>query len=298
MSPQPGQREPAEPSRPDASMSLLTAVMEHSLDEGYEEAAARRRAEGRAGLPRTVRAKLWLAAGLVLTATVVTLGAAQTHVTAPAVAKERAELLDRIETGTAETERLQAEVDALRETVAEQQRAALRREGSARADLIALLAGDTAVRGTGLQLVVDDAVGTGHGLGDGPRDSPGFSDSGRVRDRDLQRVVNGLWAAGAEALSVNGQRLTALSAVRAAGDAILVDNRPLAPPYTVLAVGDGAALREAFENGRNGHDLAVLRDHYGIRVSTSVEEEVHLPAAPSLVVRTAEPMETGEGNTS
>ncbi|MFE6133622.1 hypothetical protein ACFQ6Q_35990, partial [Streptomyces sp. NPDC056437] len=57
------------PARPDASMSLLTNVMEHSLDDGYAEASARRAAEG-GGLPRTLRAKLGLAAGLVLAALV------------------------------------------------------------------------------------------------------------------------------------------------------------------------------------------------------------------------------------
>ena len=43
-----------------------------------------------------------------------------------------------------------------------------------------------------------------------------------------------LWQSGAEAIAINGQRLTSFSAIRAAGDAILVDNRPLVPPYTVL----------------------------------------------------------------
>ena len=47
-------------------MSLLTNVMDHSLDEGYAEASARRIATGTAGLPRTLKAKLGLAAGLVL----------------------------------------------------------------------------------------------------------------------------------------------------------------------------------------------------------------------------------------
>ena len=78
------------------------------------------------------------------------------------------------------------------------------------------------------------------------------TDIGRVRDRDLQRVINGLWESGAEAISINGQRLTALSAIRAAGDAILVDNRPLVPPYTVLAVGDGERLSRRFQNSADG----------------------------------------------
>ncbi|MFD7513058.1 hypothetical protein ACFV5N_27485, partial [Streptomyces sp. NPDC059853] len=68
---------PRPPARPDASMSLLTTVMNHTLDEGYAQAAARRHSEGTAGLPRGLRAKLWLAAGLVLAGLVVTLGAVQ-----------------------------------------------------------------------------------------------------------------------------------------------------------------------------------------------------------------------------
>ncbi len=60
-----------------------------------------------------------------------------------------------------------------------------------------------------------------------------ISDDGRVRDVDVQTVVNGLWAAGAEGIAVNGQRLTSLSTIRHAGDAIVVDLRQLARPYTI-----------------------------------------------------------------
>ena len=70
-------------------MSLLTNVMDHSLDDGYAEAAARKTAEGAGGMPKTVRAKLGLAAGLVLAALVVTVGAANARIAAPVVAKER-----------------------------------------------------------------------------------------------------------------------------------------------------------------------------------------------------------------
>src|SRR5690242_18802342 len=96
----PGRTTDPPPKRPDASMLLLTNVMEHSLDDGYAEAAARREAEGRAGMPRTVKAKLGLAACLVLAALVVTLGAAQARVTAPVLAKEKQELIDRIDAET------------------------------------------------------------------------------------------------------------------------------------------------------------------------------------------------------
>ncbi|ALM42959.1 DUF881 domain-containing protein [Streptomyces sp. CAI-21] len=289
MSQQPPERStvPRRP-RPDASMSLLTNVMDHSLDDGYAEAAARRAADGTAGVPRTLKAKLGLAAGLVLAALVVTVGAAQAREDAPVVAKEREELIDRIESGSATADGLEKDVESLRTEVGKRQREALQKHGGDQGALVGLLSGSTAVHGPGLKLVVDDAKGSDTG-GGGPRESAGFSDTGRLRDRDMQRIVNGLWQSGAEAVSINGQRLTALSAIRAAGDAILVDNKPLGPPYTVLAVGDGQRLADRFQGSSDGQYLAALRENFGIRTKITAEDEVRLPAAPSVSVRIAEP---------
>ncbi|WP_254399506.1 DUF881 domain-containing protein [Streptomyces sp. AC602_WCS936] len=272
-------------------MSLLTNVMDHSLDDGYAEAAARKKAEGGGGLPKTLRAKLGLAAGLVLAALVVTVGAAQARVAAPALAKEREELIDRIEEETSAADKLEESIEELRGDVSARQREALEKNGdSDRSDLVGVLSGAVAVHGPGVKLVVDDAKDAGTG-GDGqPRGSSGFSDTGRVRDRDMQRVVNGLWESGAEAISINGQRLTALSAIRAAGDAILVDNRPLVPPYTVLAVGDGERLSSRFQDSADGFYLHALQENYGIRTAISVADDLQLPAAPSVIVRTAQPI--------
>lgn len=277
-------------SRPDASMSLLTNVMDHSLDDGYAEAAARKRAEGVGGLPRTVRAKLGLAVGLVLAALVVTVGAAQARVAAPVVAKEREELIDRIDSETEAADKLESTVDKLRDDVSGRQQEALKQSGGGdQADLVGILSGAVEVHGPGVKLVVDDAKeATTGGEGDA-RETSGFSDTGRVRDRDMQRVINGLWASGAEAVSINGQRLTALSAIRAAGEAILVDNKPLVPPYTVLAVGDGKNLSNRFQNSADGLYLNALQENYGIRTAISVVDDLRLPAAPSVIVRTAQP---------
>ncbi|OKJ70162.1 hypothetical protein AMK30_28690 [Streptomyces sp. CB02460] len=278
-------------------MLLLTNVMEHSLDDGYAEAAARREAEGRAGMPRTLKAKLGLAACLVLAALVVTLGAAQARVTAPVLAKEKQELIDRIDAETDAADTLESQVEEVRDDVSSRQRKALQEHGGDQAELVALLSGATSVHGPGLKVVVDDAEDTDQG-GGGPRETSGFSDTGRVRDRDMQRVVNGLWESGAEAIAINGQRLTALSAIRAAGDAILVDNKPLVPPYSVLAVGDGKKLAAAFKDSADGRYLQALKDSFDIRTAISVQEKLSLPAAPSLIVRTAEPYkaaDTGKG---
>jgi len=145
------------------------------------------------------------------------------------------------------------------------------------------------VHGPGVKLVVDDAKEATTGGNGNPRETSGFSDTGRLRDRDMQRVVNGLWESGAEAVSVNGQRLTALSAIRAAGAAILVDNKPLVPPYTILAVGDGDKLSTRFQNSADGLYLNALQENYGIRTAISTEQDLRLPAAPSVIVRTAQP---------
>ncbi|MFB7090979.1 DUF881 domain-containing protein [Streptomyces sp. NPDC056296] len=272
-------------------MSLLTNVMDHSLDDGYAEAAARKKAEGTGGMPKTLRAKLGLAAGLVMAALVVTVGAAQARVAAPAVAKEREELIDRIEGETSTADKLEESVDKLREDVSARQREALEKNGdSDRSDLMGVLSGAVEVHGPGVKLVVNDAKDTGTGSDGQPRGTSGFSDTGRVRDRDMQRVVNGLWESGAEAISINGQRLTALSAIRAAGDAILVDNRPLVPPYTVLAVGDGEGLSSRFQDSADGLYLHALQENYGIRTAISVADDLELPAATSVIVRTAQPI--------
>lgn len=271
-------------------MSLITNVMDHSLDDGYAEAAARKKAAGQSGMPKTVRAKLGLAGGLVLAGLVVTVGAAQARVAAPVVAKERQELIDRIDKETAAADELEGTVDKLRDDVNARQRQALRHTGgNPQADLVSMLAGASEVYGPGMRLVVDDAKEAGTGGGGNPRGASGFSDTGRVRDRDMQRVVNGLWQSGAEAVSINGQRLTALSAIRAAGDAILVDNKPLVPPYTVLAVGDGKGLSARFQDSLDGLYLQALKDNYGIRTGISVESGLRLAAAPSVIVRTAQP---------
>jgi uncharacterized protein YlxW (UPF0749 family) len=278
-------------------MSLLTTIMEHSLDDGYAEAAARRGATGTSRLPKALSGKLGLALGLVLAAIVVTVGAAQAQFSAPTEAKERQRLIDRIQADTRGADALQKDVDTLRGTVAGEQQSALHRPDGDADRTLELMAAATPAQGPGVKLVVDDAAEASESGTGGPRESDSFSDTGRVRDRDMQHVVNGLWSSGAEAVSINGQRLTALSAIRAAGQAILVDNKPLVPPYTVLAIGDGKKLSTAFRHSADGEYLHVLQTTYGIRASVSVQSHIELPAAPSLILRyaTPDPAVTGRG---
>src|SRR5690606_12738671 len=92
------------------------------------------------------------------------------------------------------------------------------------------------------------------------------SEEGFVQDLDLQVVATALWSAGAEAVAINGHRLTTLSAIRSAGRAILVDLAPLARPYTIEAVGDPQGLQAGLARTTGGAHLAGLRSTFGIAV--------------------------------
>ncbi|MGW4809531.1 DUF881 domain-containing protein [Kitasatospora sp. NPDC004272] len=294
MSRMPATPTPSDPEgrfrRPDASMSLLTTVMEHSLDDGYAEAARARGAEGSSRLPTTAKGRLVLALGLALATVVVTVGAVNTHAAAPVLAKERDALVTRVNEANAAADALQRQVEQDRDKVERAQEAALQTGDDSGAAALAAQTGTGEITGPGVKLVIDDASGSGSGgnVSD-PRNGGGYGKNGRVKDHDLQYAVNGLWLAGAEAVSVNGQRLTALSAIRAAGDAILVDNRPLVPPYTVLAIGDGPRLAQAFQDNEGGHYLKIIEDSYGIRSTLSTQKSLTLPAALGVTLRVAGP---------
>ncbi|MFJ8039955.1 DUF881 domain-containing protein [Kitasatospora sp. NPDC096147] len=277
-------------ARPDASMSLLTSVMDHGLDEGYAEAAKARGGEGPRRMPTAVKGKLVLALGLALATTVVTVGAVNTQQAAPTLARERDALVQRVQDATGSADKMQQQIQDLRGKVEKAQGEALQSDGTSALDDLAARAGTAEVVGPGFKLVLEDASGTGAGgsVSD-PRQAEGFSNTGRLRDRDIQLVVNGVWRAGAEAVSINGQRLTELSAIRAAGDAVLVDNRPLVPPYTVLAIGDGAAFGQSFQDGEAGRYLKIIQDSYGIKSTLTVQKKLTVPGALGITLRYAQP---------
>ena len=271
------------PPRRDASMLLLTTLMENSLDEGYVRAAARREASGS---PRS-RPGVLLAAGLLVVGLLLATAAAQARSRSDATAAARDALTAEIRDREAANARLERELRRGRAAALADRRAALRltAQGAALSQELARLeavTGAAPVRGPGMVVRLSDARPV-EGADADPR--TGDADDGRVTDRDLQTVVNEVWAAGAEAIAVNGQRLTSLSAIRAAGDAVLVDFRPLVPPYVVSAIGP-PAMRTEFVAGFGGSYLQVLRD-YGIDYAVEDRRRLRLPASNGLSLRQA-----------
>jgi uncharacterized protein YlxW (UPF0749 family) len=267
-------------ARPDASMSLLASVIEHSLDDGYAEAARGRGQFGTSRMPTSLRGKIALAAGLTLPALVLTVGAVQVRASAPVAAQERQELVARVGAAQANADQTQRDIDALHSGIEKlKQQAGAVDPGAAQVAQLQLVTGTAPAQGRGFQVVLDDAKTPDTGGGTNPRTASGFGNTGRVRDRDVQLVVNALWQSGAEGVAINEQRLTSLSAIRAAGDAILVDNHPLALPYTILAIGGDSLVSGFQQNVDGGIYLNQLKIDYGIRYSMTEEDRVDLPAA-------------------
>ncbi len=68
-----------------------------------------------------------------------------------------------------------------------------------------------------------------------------------IHDEDLLKLVNELKAAGAEAITVNEQRVVASTEIRCAGPTISVNNNRISPPYVIQAIGDPAGLESALK---------------------------------------------------
>jgi uncharacterized protein YlxW (UPF0749 family) len=262
-------------------MSLLVDLSASSLDPGYAAAAARRAAGE--GPPEHSRGRSALAAGVLLATLLIVIAAVQAHVRAPASARTRANLVASVARQTKAVDALAVQVDDLRAAVARLRDTAL--AGSAAGAALAarvraeeLASGAISVSGPGVRVTLDDAPQT-----------KGASRN-RVLDRDLQATVNALWAAGAEAVAINGERLTAQSAIRQAGDAILVDFSPLAPPYQVDAIGDPVPLETAFASSPAAGRLRSYTQLYGLRFDYSRQSALRLPAAAGETLHFARPI--------
>lgn len=277
-------------------MSLLSDLFAgRLLDPGYAEAAARRAAAGDAAPRRSRFGGGGVLLVLVLVGVLVFVAGAEVRRSEPVAAAQRSRLVDEIHARTGETDDLQRRLDRLRAETERERAAALARSADGRHARESLAEASAAaaaapVTGAGFVVTLDDASGAD---GDDRHDQDPAD--GRIYDQDLQILVNGLWAAGATAIAVNGQRLTATTAIRTAGEAILVDYRPLSGPYEVTAAGDPDRVRGAYRDSAADRRLRLLKERYRIRYDTRRDDRVSLPAAAALQLRYAHPQgeETG-----
>ncbi len=99
-----------------------------------------------------------------------------------------------------------------------------------------------------------------------------------VGSRDIRTVVEELWLAGAEAIAINGERVTPTTAIIDIGNSLLVNSAYLAPPYQVTALG-AADLYQRLSASPGFIDFVRARaEGYGIRLSFAEPESVDMPA--------------------
>lgn len=130
-----------------------------------------------------------------------------------------------------------------------------------------MAAGLVPVKGPGVVVVLNDSQRTLQ-----PGDDPNLY---LIHDDDLLKVVNELRAAGAEAISINGQRLVASSEIRCAGTTILVNSTKIAPPFEIRAIGDPEVLESSLRIRGGWLETMEL---WGIKAQVQKTKMVEVPA--------------------
>ncbi|ABL82220.1 MULTISPECIES: DUF881 domain-containing protein [unclassified Nocardioides] len=252
------------------STPLLTLITQQSLDEDYRHVAERRAEQG--STP-TGRRRLGTATVVVAVfGLLVTVAAVQNSQRAGVQSASRASLIANIDRGRADLAALQERIVDLRELDVSLQDnlddvTAAAQGAQARVQRLGAVTGFGAVTGPGVRVTVDDG------------------DHFTVRDRDLRPLVDGLWNAGAEAISINGQRLTARTPIRNSGAAIHVNFRPLSPPYVVLAIGDPRTLQADLMETTSGLTFRDTAAQLGFPWNMDNVDRLSLPAAPQRLIQ-------------
>lgn len=255
------------PRRPDASMDLLNNLRETALEPSYAAAVAERGSQRSRGVV--------LLPALVVVGLLFGVALGNQWRAAPALQQERADLITRITTTETRIDELRAQVVDLNREVRGLglSSGALTATEQELSQNLGVRLGSERVTGPGVRVTLDDGAAGVQGS--------------QVVDTDLRMVTNSLWASGAEAIAINGRRLSVRTAIRNAGDAVTVDYRSLTRPYVIEAIGDARELEDAFRTSEGGLWVEGLAQHYGVVWSIGRVNELSLLADPGLGVEQA-----------
>ena len=192
-------------------------------------------------------------------------------------ADRRLQLTELISRERADVEVREADADDLRETVAgiaAEAAAEDSRVGAAAAPPeLEVAAGLVPVEGPAVTVSIDDAPRRAGrpALSDDPDDLV-------VHEQDVQAVVNALWAGGAEAMTLMGQRIVSTSAVRCVGNTVILHGQVYGPPFVVTAVGEPDALRDALDSDPGVAFFRTFVDRFGLGYDVRTSRSATLPA--------------------
>jgi len=153
-----------------------------------------------------------------------------------------------------------------------------------------IAAGLIPIEGTGIVLQLDDST---------QPVAAGASESDYlVNSADLRTVIDQLWLAGAEAIAVNGERITATTSVLDIGSSILVNSAYLAPPYQITAVGPPDLYDRLAASAGFIDFLRARVQAYGLNVAFAEPKSVDVPAfAGTVSLRYSQPVPSASAGT-
>jgi uncharacterized protein YlxW (UPF0749 family) len=284
----PATPEPA--TRPDpqryASVQLLADLVNDTLDPGYGAAAARRGPNP----PRRWYDTPAVALGCLLIGFALVVAYIHTHRGAPEAQKVHDDLVAKVHEAQDHGDDLSAQLKQLSDQLEAARNGALSAGQRSQLSAAELAAGQVAVTGPGLSVTLDEPAVPSASASTGRGGTTPVGAAHILTDRDIRSVVNELWADGAEGISVNDVRLTPTSAIRFAGEAVLVDFQAISPPYTIRAVGDRDTLATGFAMSEVASRYQTLSSAEGIRFSFDEKDSLTLPAGTPPTLRYARPV--------
>ena len=174
-----------------------------------------------------------------------------------------------------ETDQLRAEANSLAEevnTLSEEVGGSDVEEVRAAADALRQPAGLLSVKGPGLTISLDDAP-------EEIVDSADIEvDKLVVHQQDIQAVVNALWAGGAEAMTIQGQRVISTTGIKCVGNTVVLHNVPYSPPYVITAVGNPDAMLTSVNTNPYIEIYLQYVEGYQLGWEVDAHTEVALPA--------------------
>jgi uncharacterized protein YlxW (UPF0749 family) len=231
----------------------------------------------------TVTSSLWWRALVPVTATAATLLLVTSAVTARGTdlrASQTVPVAQRIQQAERTVASLTRQADLLRRQIGAATAAAAAgdarvRSAQAVASRLADAAGLTAVTGAQVSVALNDAP-----RADQQRDLAAGAqpDDLVIHQQDVQGVVNALWAGGARAMAIMGERVVSTTAVRCVGNTLLLHGRVFGPPFVISAIGDPAQLRNALDLDP---DVAIFQQYvaaYGLGYDVRTRLKATLPA--------------------
>ncbi len=155
----------------------------------------------------------------------------------------------------------------------------LRDQFIARVDTLRMEAGLVPVQGPGLRVTISD--------NSQPPQNATNPGNYIVHDYDLRVIVNALWAGGAEAIAINGERLTVISAIRCVGTTVLVNSKRVTSPFVIEAIGESERLMAAL--GSDTDALALTAEQvvaFGLGYSAQPSTTLRAPAFAGVLTPT------------